>query len=132
MTLFDHLENLTRRKIYPDFSLEEVHKSYDPYMINRFLSMFDSWIPIVELTNRGAKWDKEAHYRFLFNLIPQVSVNFGNYIKKKKNEVKDEERQLLLKYFGFGKNDLDSALEILTTDQINEIIKKYKDVGKVR
>lgn len=130
MNIFDHLNNLTRNKIIPDFSDEDILKSYEPYMINRFLSMFDHWIPIIEIVNQH-KLDKENHYRFLFNLLPQVSVKF-NYISKKKKDVKEEEKELLMRYFEFGEKDLEVCLRILDQKQIDSIISKYKDVGKVK
>lgn len=131
MNIFDHLNNLTAKKIIPDFSLEEIEKSYEPYMINRFLSMFDVWIPIVELVNEF-KMPKEAHYKFLFNLLPQTNARFNNYIKKKINDDLSEERKnLLMKHFDFGSNDLECALTILTEKEIEEICKKY-EFGKTR
>ncbi len=100
-------------------------------MVNRFLSMFDQWLPIVQIANKY-NLDKKTHYTFLFNLLPQVSVSFNNYISKKKNEVKEEEKTLLLKYFQFGRNDLEYALDMLSQEDVNRIICKYKDVGKIK
>lgn len=131
MNIFDHLNGLTYKKTFPDFGLEEVDKSFEPYMINRRISMFETWIPIVELMNEY-KIPKEVHYRFLFNLLPQKSVSFKNYLSKKKNdEVAEERKQILMKHFNFGSNDLECALSILTEEQISEICDKYS-FGKVK
>ena len=100
--LFSHLNNLTRDKVFPDFSLDEVEKSYQPYMINRYISMVDMWIPIVQLVNKTQGLTKEQHYRFLFNILPKTSVRF-NYLKKgKKDEAGEDRKKLLMKHFKFG------------------------------
>lgn len=131
MKIFDHLQNLTSKKIVPDFELEEVNKSYDNYMINRFISMFDAWLPIVELVNEH-KLPKETHYRFMFNLLPKMNVSFRNYISKKKNdELLEDQKAILMKHFDFGTNDLECALAILTEEQIKTICNKY-NYGKTR
>jgi len=74
LDLFEHLGNLTHKKIFPDFSLDEVNKTYDIYMINKWLSMNEAFIPIVQLVNKKGELSKESHYRFLFNLLPQTYI----------------------------------------------------------
>lgn len=131
MNIFDHLNNLTFDKKMPDFSIEEVSKTYDQFMINKFLSMFDVWIPIIEIANRY-RIPNNIHFMLVSGLLPKTNVRFDNYIKKKKsNDVLDEQREILLKYFEFGTNDLEAALDILTEEQINNICDKYK-FGKTR
>lgn len=93
--------------------------------------MYDAFLPIIELANQY-NLDKKTHYALLFNLLPQESLSFNNYIKKKKNEVLEEEKELLMKYFQFGKNDLEVAMGLLEKSQIDCIILKYKNVGKVK
>lgn len=129
-SLFDHLNNLTRNKIFPDFSDEEISKSYDCYMINRFLSFFEIWLPIVQVLNQTKNLTKEAHYRFLFNVLPKTYVSFNNYIKKKK-DTSEEQKILIMRYFNFSKSDLNCALDVLTEKQIEDICDKFKS-GKVR
>lgn len=130
MKIFDHLTNLTAKKITPDFQLDEVKKSYDIYMINRFVSTFEHWIPIVELMNHYSI-PKEAHYQFMLNILPKMNVSFTGYISTKKKNVDEERRQILIKHFDFGSRDLDCALSILTDEQIEEICKKYQ-YGKTK
>jgi len=130
MDLFDHLSNLTIKKIVPDFSLEEVNKSYDIYMINRFVSMIEAWIPIVELVNE-ISLSKETHYTFLMNMLPKANVKFKYLSKKKNDKVFEEQKEILMKYFDFGTRDLECALYILTEEQIKNICKKYS-YGKTK
>lgn len=125
------LNSLTRDKIFPDFKNEEVLKAYDPYMINRWISMVEIWIPTIHVINQYSALSKEDHYRFLFNTLPRTSVRF-NYLKKgKKDELKEDDRKLLMKHFGFGVNDLEASLDVLTEQQIENIRMKYK-YGKTR
>ncbi len=125
------MNNLTQYKIIPDFGLDDVNKSYDPYQVNRFISMFEAWLPIVDLVNEH-KMPKEAHYKFLLHMLPKTSVSFKNYIKKKKvNELFEEQKEILMNHFNFGTNDLEYALEVMTKEDIQEICDKYK-FGKTR
>ena len=131
MKLFDHLNNLTRNKKTPDFEIEEIEKSYDPFMISRFISMFEVWIPLVNIINTR-KLPKEIHYKFLLNMLPQSGVSFTNYIKKKKeDDTTIEMKELLMKHFEFGTNDLEVALSILNDKQIEKILDMYR-YGKVK
>jgi hypothetical protein len=115
----------------PDFSLDEVDKTYQPFMINRYISMVEVWIPIIHVLNQRTNLSKEDHFRFLFNILPKTSVRFDYLKKPKKNEAGEERRNLLMKHFKFGKSDLECALEILDESQIVNIENKYKS-GKVR
>ena len=131
MNIFDHLNNLTFGKKMPDFTNEEVSKTYDQFMINKFLSMFQAWVPIIEIANKY-KFPNNIHFILVSSLLPKANVSFNNYIKKKKsNDVFDEQKELLMKYFEFGTNDLEAALDILTEEQIKNICDKYK-FGKTR
>lgn len=131
MELFDFLGNITQKKEFLDFNNEEIEKTYSPFMINRFLSMKIMFIPIIELLNQTKNLSKSAHYRFLYNVIPSGFVKL-NYIKKKKSEdLEDSTKQLLMRHFEFGANDLECALQILSSEQVEDILSKYKS-GKTR
>ena len=120
LSLFDHLNNLSEKKI--EFNPED-HKNYEPYMINRFVSMCDLFIPLVNEINR---YDvpKELHYKYYLNSIPKRK-QFFKYISKKKDEHK-ENRKNVMKYFQCGSKDVVEYLKILTEEQLEEINKKFE------
>lgn len=89
LSLFDHLNNLSDKKI--DFNPND-HKNYEPYMINRFVSMCDLFIPLVNEINR---YDvpKDVHYKYYLNSIPKGN-SFLNIFPKKKTNTKKIEKML--------------------------------------
>lgn len=130
MDLFEHLKNLTERKIPPDIENPEFESSYNPYMINRFVSMVEYYLPIVSTINNQRNIPKDIHYQYYFNLLPKKN-HFFRYIKSKKDEVREEQKEILMEHFEFGSRDLEKALKILTIDQIKHITGKYEH-GKVK
>ncbi len=124
LSLFDHLNNLSDKKI--EFNPED-HKNYEPYKINRFISMCDLYIGLVNNIN---KYDvpKDIHYKYYFNTIPKRKQYF-NYISKEKDKYK-ESRKNIMTYFECGSKDVNEYLKILTDEQIKEIDKKF-EAGRV-
>jgi hypothetical protein len=126
LTLFDHLNNLTKDKVEVDFNNDEVKKSYNKYIINRFISFCELFIPVVNEINR---YDvpNEVHYNYYLSILPKKKYYF-NYIKKAK-ELNDDEKKYIAHYFSVGKKEADQYINILDEDQIQEILKIY-EVGK--
>ena len=121
--LFDHLHNLTLSKKGFDVNNEEEFKSYNNYMINRFVSMSDMYIPIVNEINKY-ELPKDVHHRFFRKTLPKRKQYFG-YIKQKK-EIDDDTKELLCEYFQCANGELEHHLQILTTEQIKTITDIYK------
>lgn len=124
MKLFDHLNNLTVNKIEFDPMNDEMTKSYTPYMINRFISMSELYLPIVNEINKCQNIPKESHYRYFNTILPKRRQYF-KYIKKK-TEIDDKDRDLLCKYYKVGPRQVDEYIDILTEEQIQIIVNKYK------
>jgi len=125
LSLFDHLKNLTINKSEFDPHNDEQAKSYTPYMINRFISMTDVLLPVVNQINRF-DLPKSVHYRYFKTLLPKRKF-FFNYIKKKK-DVDLDEKKLLCKYFECGLREIENIITVLPEDQIKDILNKYRTV----
>lgn len=126
MNMFDHWKNLTSSKVEFNEDDQECESSYDPRMMTRFLSMFvHNIFDAAEL----AKYDlpKDAHYRYLFNILPKKYMKV-EYMKSKKT-IDNEDSKLVSKYFEFGTRDTEVAMKILTPDIIQKIKLKY---GKLK
>jgi hypothetical protein len=123
MELFDHLNNLTVLKKEADFSNDEIRKSYDRYIINRFISMIELYIPVVAEIN---KYDvpEQTHYQYYFSVLPHRKC-FFNYIKKVK-DLNKEEKKYIARYFECGIREVNQYVNILSIDEINEILNIYK------
>lgn len=139
-SLFDHLSGITDKKVKWDSLSELDHKSFSPYMINRFLSMN---MDFIELINEFQKYtigglDAREVYKLYSDILPKQK-QFNKYIKGKKAEKYNQELvELLSKHFLISEKE---AMEYLDMSQnisltpIKEIVKKYgksdKDVERL-
>lgn len=84
MNIFDIIDGIAFSK-KPHTSQVEDEKSYQPFLVNRWLSMLDgSAARIVnETLNRyGHVFNTEEQYNFLSNVLPKYRKQRINYIKK--------------------------------------------------
>ena len=81
--IFQHIANVTHLKVDPDTYTESDWKSYNPYMMNRWLSMYKHYTGIIDSTQKYYSLSKKLHYKMLSNLLPKQKV-FIRYIKGKK------------------------------------------------
>jgi len=89
--IFDYIKNILFQKgNYKSENMEEI-KKYNPYMVNRWISMFDGECAnlINETTNKKdfLKNDKEMHYKLLLKAIPRKNFKKIEYFKKPVEDV---------------------------------------------
>ena len=123
MSLFDHLNALTLTKDDFDLNNDEQSKSYNNFMINRFVSMAEMYIPIVNEINRY-ELPKDVHYNYYKAVMPKRKQYF-KYMKQKV-DVDEKTRELLCEYFKCACGELEHHLKILTKEQIKTITDIYK------
>ena len=123
MELFDYLKALTERNDFVDFDNEEVRKDYQPYLINRFVSMAEVFIPVVNEINRY-DLPKNTHFRYMFSLLPKRK-QFFPYIKKAK-DLTQTEKLILANYFEVGLKEAERYISILDEKQIEEILSIFR------
>jgi hypothetical protein len=118
------LDEITQYKSDLDFSNEEIFKAYDIYMINRYLSHLDAFLPfIAELNTLNIA--KDIHYAFLKNLVPCNRYN----IRYNKKPAKDKERQEVLTciatFYECGMREAEMYLDLMDAKQVREIVEIY-------
>jgi hypothetical protein len=123
MTIFDWLKEITYNKSKWESFTEEDKKSFEPYMIHRFLSMNPEYIEFVNLVQTFPYTDKEKTYNIYLYMIPKNNM-FFKYIKsstKKKQE-------LLLKhianYFECSFGEAEEYIDILRESGVKSILTK--------
>lgn len=83
-TLFDHLKAITQKDYDKDYFnklSESDRKTFDVYMITRFLSMNKDWVDIVNIFQKyNQVLSSEAIYKFYANIIPKSTL-FLRYVK---------------------------------------------------
>jgi hypothetical protein len=124
MELFDYLDALTDKKIPFDSTDDDFVKSYDPYIINRFISMNESFVMLVNEINKYPNISKEAHYNYFLSFLPKRKLYF-KYIKKQK-DLTEKEVNYVASYFSVTTREAKEYIKILDSETVKLIIDKYK------
>lgn len=93
-TIFDYINDILYHKKGDLLSNVEHESGYNPYMINRWLSMYSPQIAnLINLTSNrlySVFETKSESYKFLLKILPKSKPRRIGYIKKVKKEKKDE------------------------------------------
>tara|TARA_R110001592_G_scaffold102043_1_gene288323 strand:- start:388 stop:831 length:444 start_codon:yes stop_codon:yes gene_type:complete len=84
-TIFSILGDLTSKKADPNTYTEGDWKSYNIYMVNKWLSMNSNVTEIINFIQKYYSLDKKIHYRMLSDILPKQKL-FSKYVKGKKVE----------------------------------------------
>ncbi len=127
MTIFDWINNiLVYRKSWDSFSDSE-HKTFNSFMINRFLSMDVEFIEVVNYFQKysiGTLEPREV-YKWYCNILPK-GKRFNKYIKGKKEKKYDKELiNTLVNYFKCSILHIEEYLDFLSKDELKIILSKY-------
>tara|TARA_Y100000361_G_C11062180_1_gene291094 strand:- start:369 stop:788 length:420 start_codon:yes stop_codon:yes gene_type:complete len=127
MTVFDWVNNiLVHKKHWDDFT-EDEQKKFSPFIINRFLSMDKEFIEVVNMFQKYAIGVLEPRevYKWYSEVLPK-GKRFNKYIKSKKSKKYDSEMiDILQKYFECSKLQVKQNLELISKDELIEILNKY-------
>ncbi|MBC8421977.1 MAG: hypothetical protein H8E03_00995 [Pelagibacteraceae bacterium] len=124
--LFDHLNQVTnvQNQLYWDNLTKSDKKSWSNYMVNRFLSMKMEWTDFVNDMQK-IKIDSKYLYLVYSNILPK-GKQYLKYIKKKKDTIYNTQViQKLAEYFQLSLSESEDYLNLLSKDQIREIVSKY-------
>jgi hypothetical protein len=122
-TIFDWLNEITlKKRDWSEFNEEEKNE-FNPYLINRFLSMNKDYIELVNYIQNIPYTEKEKYYKIYKELIPKRKV----WLKYIKSQVKDPNSELtgiISKHYEFSKREARMYLEYLRKDEIQDILEK--------
>lgn len=131
-SLFEHLSGIKEKKVKWDTLSEMDKKSFEPYMINRFLSMNIDLLPIINILQKytiGDLTPKEV-YKLYLDFLPKEK-SFDKYIKGKSEDKHNKE---LLKYlsmwYGVSQREAVDYLELLPKEEVLKIVMKYGKTEK--
>jgi len=134
MTLFDWLKELTGKKRDWDSFTDKEKESFNPYMINRFLSMNQPFIELVNYVQTIPYTEKEKYYTVYKELLPKQNV-WLKYIKSKMKQPTTELVDALSKIYECSTREAANAVITLDNDDLENILYKAgyqpNDVAKM-
>ena len=131
MNLFSWKDELFVKKRPWDSFSEAEQKKFSPFMVNRYLSMNNDFLPIV---NHFQKLTIEAMppsavYRFYCSLLPKKKT-YLKYLSGKKNKTNEKVVPFIQKYFEVSKLQASEYYNLMTTVDIKFLVKKYGKTDK--
>tara|TARA_Y100001973_G_C5129566_1_gene296991 strand:+ start:530 stop:979 length:450 start_codon:yes stop_codon:yes gene_type:complete len=135
MKIFDWLGQITCYKKPWDSFSEADQKTFNTFIINRFLSMRSSWTDMVnelQLYTMGIPLKNGDVYKLYCDVFPKESrPAFMRYIKGKKEKKYDEFLlNIITEYYHISKLEATDYLDILYLskegkDELKDILQKY-------
>ena len=123
MTIFDWLKEITYNKSKWESFTEEDKKSFEPYMIHRFLSMNPEYIEFVNLVQTFPYSDKEKTYNIYLYMIPKNNM-FFKYIKSSKKKKQESLLKYIANYFECSFGEAEEYIDILRESGVKSILTK--------
>ena len=126
-SVFEFLSAIKEKKT-PWESLSDMDKkAFQPYIVNRFLSMNLDLLPIVNILQKytiGLLSSRDV-YRLYLDFLPKQKT-FDKYIKGSKEDKYNKELLAYLsQWYGVSNREVMEYLEILPKDEVLKIVMKY-------
>ena len=127
MTIIDWMNQVLVRKMPWNKFSESDQKSFNTFIINRWLSMDKDFLEIVNYFQKYSIGTLESRevYKWYCDILPK-GKRFNKYIKGKKDKKYDKELiDIISKYFECSKLNSKEYLEFLSKEDITNILGKY-------
>ena len=127
MTIFNWInEILVSKKHWNEFT-EDEQKKFSPFIINRWLSMDNEFLEIVNFFQKysiGTLEPREV-YKWYCDMLPK-GKRFNKYIKGKKDKKYNTELlDIMVTHFECSKSQVKDYLDLIAKDELMEILEKY-------
>jgi len=123
MKIFDWLNQITYDKQPWNSFTEEDKKSFEPYMIHRFLSMNPEYIEFVNLVQTFPYTDKEKIYNIYLYMIPKKKM-FLKYIKSSLKKKQEKLLGYVASYYECSLGEANEYIDILRENGVKDILNK--------
>jgi len=131
-TIFDHLANITFKKVDWNTLSELDQKSFSPYLINRWLSMNSDLIEIVDMFQQYTigPLSKKHVYQLYCDILPKQKM-YTKYIKgKKSKEYNKDLLGMLTQHYQISKRDARTYIDFWKDNSVDDLKNLLKDYGK--
>ena len=127
MTIIDWMNQLLVHKTRWDDFTEDEQKSFNTFIINRWLSMDKEFIEIVNYFQKYSIGTLESRevYRWYCDILPK-GKRFNKYIKGKKDKKYDKELlDIIIKHFECSNIQARENLELINKNDLIQILQMY-------
>ena len=127
MTIFDWVNQIQYgKKSWNTFS-EEEQKKFSPFIVNRFLSMDEEFIEVVNIFQKYAIGTLEPRevYKWYCEVLPK-GKRYNKYIKGKKEKKYDNLLiETLKQHFEISKSECIEYMDLLPKDELKSVLRLY-------
>jgi len=127
MTIIDWMNQLLVHKKHWNEYSEDEQKKFSPFIINRWLSMDNEFIEIVNYFQKYAIGTLEPRevYKWYCDVLPK-GKRFNKYIKGKRDKKYDKELiNILLNHFECNKLQVREYIELIDREELKSILEMY-------
>jgi hypothetical protein len=131
-TIFDHLANITFKKVDWNTLSELDQKSFSPYLINRWLSMNSDLIEIVDMFQQYTigPLSKKHVYQLYCDILPKQKM-YSKYIKGTKAKEYNKDLLIMLtQHYQISKRDAKTYIDFWKDNSVDDLKNLLKDYGK--
>ena len=121
MNLFDWLNEISYNKTPWSTFTQDDKQSFNPFMINRFISMKEDYIDLVNMISKYQYLPNDKLYEFYCNTIPKKKT-FFRYIKPKKKNYNIKTIEKLAGHFKVSTREIKDIYPILTKQEVKTIL----------
>ena len=123
MQLWDWLNQITyEKKSWSSFT-EDQQASFNPYMIHRFVSMYNGYIDIANVAQKLPLTEKEKVYTIYKTLLPKKKM-YLKYVKNQNPNNYKELAEYISEYFEISLGEADEYVYILQKYGVRDILWK--------
>lgn len=123
ITLFNWLDNITTTKPDWDSFTTDDKESFNPYMIHRFVSMYEPYVDLVNMVQKIPYTEKEKIYTIYKTMLPKKKV-FFKYIKSSRKGHNDELVAKLANYFSCSLGEAEEYATLLDKAGVEVILSR--------
>ena len=127
MTIIDWMNQLLVHKKHWDDFTDTEQKSFNSFIINRWLSMDKEFVEVVNMFQKYSIGTLESRevYNWYREVLPK-GKRFNKYIKGKKSKKYDNELvDILQKHFECSKLNVKENLKLISKNELVDILEKY-------
>ena len=125
MGLFDLINKISHSKDVSDVTDKDIDVDYVPFVVNKTLSYHPDSLIYANEMNQRQHLDKQLQFQFYLNSL-RPRKRFAKWVKP----VQNEDLEAVMEYYSYSRVKAETALSVLTQDQIELIKEKLIKGGR--